>query len=49
MLLKVLKSTESNILGATTELKQIVIESGEMAETLFERVNDGYKELKVNK
>jgi len=41
----VLKSTESNILGASKELKEIVIESGHMAESLFERVNTGYDEL----
>merc|ERR1712223_2240480 len=41
----VLRSTESNILGASKELKEIVIESGHMAESLFERVNDGYHEL----
>jgi len=44
-LAKVLRSTESNILGASRELKDIVIESGHMAESLFERVNDGYTEL----
>jgi hypothetical protein len=42
---KVLKSTEDNILKASTELKQIVVESGNMAESLFERVDSGYKEL----
>ena len=46
-LAKVLRSTESNILGASRELKDIVIESGHMAESLFERVNDGYTELTV--
>merc|ERR1712223_1111573 len=44
-LANVLRSTESNILGASKELKEIVIESGHMAESLFERVNDGYTEL----
>ena len=44
----VLRSTESNILGASKELKEIVIESGHMAESLFERVNDGYQELNVS-
>eukprot|EP00095_Tigriopus_kingsejongensis_P005181 maker-scaffold237_size242172-snap-gene-1.33 protein:Tk05181 transcript:maker-scaffold237_size242172-snap-gene-1.33-mRNA-1 annotation:"paramyosin " len=44
-LAKVLKDTEFNILGASNTLKDIVIESGHMAESLFERVNDGYKEL----
>eukprot|EP00088_Acartia_fossae_P018235 TRINITY_DN20512_c0_g1_i1.p1 TRINITY_DN20512_c0_g1~~TRINITY_DN20512_c0_g1_i1.p1 ORF type:complete len:442 (-),score=152.69 TRINITY_DN20512_c0_g1_i1:1587-2912(-) len=42
---KVLKSTEENILQASTELKEIVVESGNMAESLFERVDSGYKEL----
>ena len=46
-LARVLRSTESNILGASRELKDIVIESGHMAESLFERVNDGYTELTV--
>lgn len=45
-LASVLKSTETNILGASKELKEIVIESGHMAESLFERVNTGYDELK---
>ena len=44
----VLKSTEDNILQASSELKQIVVESGNMAESLFERVDSGYKELEVN-
>lgn len=44
-LAKVLKTTEANILGASTELKEIVVESGHMAESLFERVNDGHKDL----
>ena len=47
-LARVLRSTESNILGASKELKDIVIESGHMAESLFERVNDGYTELTVS-
>merc|ERR1711962_1379984 len=42
---KVMKSTEENILKASTELKDIVVESGNMAESLFERVDSGYKEL----
>merc|ERR1712142_483891 len=42
---KVLESTEENILKASTELKDIVVESGNMAESLFERVDTGYKEL----
>jgi hypothetical protein len=28
-------------------LKEIVVESGHMAESLMERVNDGYKDLTV--
>ena len=44
----VLKSTEDNILQASSELKQIVVESGNMAESLFERVDSGYKELEVS-
>ena len=46
---KVLKSTEENILQASTELKEIVVESGNMAESLFERVDSGYKELEVSR
>jgi len=41
----VLQNTERNILKASTELKDIVVESGNMAESLFERVDTGYKEL----
>merc|ERR1719186_868443 len=40
-----LDSTETNILSASKELKDIVVESGSMAESLFERVDTGYKEL----
>jgi hypothetical protein len=29
-------------------LKEIVVESGNIAESLFERVDTGYKELEVN-
>ena len=43
-----LKATEASILGAAAELKEIVVESGNMAESLFERVNDGYKDLTVS-
>ena len=46
-LAKVLKSTEANILESSKELKEIVIESGHMAESLFESVSDGYSELTV--
>merc|ERR1719412_3113479 len=42
---KALVATETNILKASTELKDIVVESGHMAESLFERVDSGYKEL----
>merc|ERR1719468_883668 len=42
---KVLKSTEDNILQASSELKEIVVESGNMAESLFERVDEGYNKL----
>ena len=48
-LAQVVKTTEANILGSSLELKEIVIESGEMAESLFERVNEGYNELTVSK
>lgn len=47
-LAQVVKTTEANILGSSLELKEIVIESGEMAESLFERVNEGYNELTVS-
>lgn len=42
-----LQAAETNILKASTELKEIVVESGNMAESLFERVDTGYKELEV--
>merc|ERR1711931_198402 len=42
---KALESTETNILSASRELKDMVVESGSMAESLFERVDNGYKEL----
>merc|ERR1719499_2255228 len=42
---KALESTESHILSASRELKDMVVESGSMAESLFERVDNGYKEL----
>lgn len=44
-LAKVLKSAEANILSSSNELKEIVIESGHMAESLMESVNDGYASL----
>merc|ERR1719186_2017354 len=40
-----LDATESHILSASRELKDMVVESGSMAESLFERVDNGYKEL----
>jgi len=40
-----LKTTEMVILEASTELKDIVVESGHMAESLYERVDSGYKDL----
>ena len=42
---KAIAATENNIVGATRELKDIIVESGSMAESLFERVDMGYKEL----
>ena len=42
---KALDATESHILSASKELKDMVVESGSMAESLFERVDTGYKEL----
>jgi len=40
-----LDATEGHILSASKELKDMVVESGSMAESLFERVDNGYKEL----
>merc|ERR1719277_610488 len=42
---KTIVATEQHILDASRELKDIVVESGSMAESLFERVDNGYKEL----
>ena len=42
-----LDATESHILSASRELKDMVVESGSMAESLFERVDNGYKELET--
>lgn len=42
---KALKEAETNILGASNELKVIVKESGDTAESLFDRVNVGYTEI----
>ena len=38
-------STEKHIMDATKDLKDIIVESGSMAETLFERVDEGYNKL----
>ena len=38
-------ATEQHILDASKDLKEIIVESGSMAESLFERVDMGYKEL----
>merc|ERR1719150_2345722 len=40
-----LDATETHILTASRELKDMVVESGSMAESLFERGDNGYKEL----
>merc|ERR1719412_1799427 len=40
-----LDATETHILSASQELKDMVVESGSIAESLFERVDTGYKEL----
>ena len=42
---KALVATEQHILDASKDLKEIIVESGSMAESLFERVDMGYKEL----
>ena len=42
-----MRKTETSLLGASKELKDIVLESGRMAENLFETVNDGYEEMTV--
>jgi len=42
---KAIVATEQHILDASKELKDIIVESGSMAESLFERVDNGYKEL----
>jgi len=42
---RALEATENHILSASRELKEMVVESGSMAESLFERVDTGYKEL----
>ena len=47
-LAKVLRLAENNILTSSNELKEIVIESGHMAESLMESVNDGYQSLTVS-
>merc|ERR1719412_1249804 len=42
---KALVATEQHILDASKDLKEIIVESGSIAESLFERVDSGYKEL----
>merc|ERR1712072_333726 len=37
--------TEEHILSSSNQLRDIIVESGSMAESLFERVDSGYKEL----
>jgi hypothetical protein len=41
----VVLDAESNVLRANGELKDVVVESGHMAEVLFERVGEGYTRL----
>lgn len=42
---KALKEAEKNILGASNELKEAVKESGDTAQNLFDRVDNGYSEI----
>ena len=42
---KAIHATEEHILSSSNELKDIIVESGSMAESLFDRVDSGYKEL----
>merc|ERR1711971_1538618 len=42
---KAIKTTEEHILSSSNELRDIIVESGSMAESLFERVDSGYHEL----
>merc|ERR1712223_140716 len=42
---KAIQTTEEHILSSSNELRDIIVESGSMAESLFDRVDSGYKEL----
>jgi len=42
---KAIQTTEEHILSSSNELRDIIVESGSMAESLFERVDSGYHEL----
>ena len=42
-----MKEAEQNILGASNELKEVVKESGDTAQNLFDRVDNGYSEITV--
>ena len=42
---KAIQTTEEHILNSSNELRDIIVESGSMAESLFERVDSGYHEL----
>jgi len=42
---KTIQATEEHILSSSNELKDIIVESGSMAESLFDRVASGYKDL----
>ena len=42
---KTIQATEEHILSSSNELRDIIVESGSMAESLFERVDSGYHEL----
>jgi len=42
---RTIQATEEHILSSSNELRDIIVESGSMAESLFERVDSGYHEL----
>ena len=42
---KAIQTSEEHILSSSSELRDIIVESGSMAESLFERVDSGYQEL----
>merc|ERR1712241_662709 len=42
---KAIQTSEEHILSSSSELRDIIVESGSMAESLFERVDSGYHEL----